>query len=40
VPEVDADAYLGRVRSIDPDIWIIEIEDPSGIGLLNFPAAI
>ncbi len=27
--------YLRRVSSIDPDIWIIEIEDRSGTGLLS-----
>jgi hypothetical protein len=36
VTEVEADAYLRRVRSIDPDIWIIEIEDRDGTGLLEF----
>lgn len=28
--EADADAYLERQLNIDPDIWIIEIEDPDG----------
>jgi hypothetical protein len=35
VPEPDADAYLRRQRAIDPDIWIIEIEDTGGSGLLH-----
>ncbi len=26
--------YLDRARAIDPDIWIIEIEDRHGTGLL------
>jgi hypothetical protein len=36
VTEAEADAYLRRIRAIDPDIWIIEIEDPGGTGLLEF----
>jgi hypothetical protein len=36
VAEAEADAYLRRIHSIDPDIWIIEIEDRSGTGLLDF----
>jgi len=36
VLEIDADQYLQRVRSIDPDIWIIEIEDAKTTGLLDF----
>ncbi len=27
VPEADADAFLDRQISFDPDIWIVEIED-------------
>jgi hypothetical protein len=37
VAEGEADSYLQRLRSIDPDIWIIEIEDPKSMGLLDFP---
>jgi|SRR5688500_7361851 hypothetical protein len=36
VLEGEADKYLQRVRSIDPDIWIIEIEDAKTAGLLEF----
>ncbi|HKQ95391.1 MAG TPA: DUF1491 family protein [Aestuariivirgaceae bacterium] len=35
VPERDADDYLARIRKIDPDIWILEVEDRSGHGLLR-----
>jgi len=36
VLEIDADQYLQRIRSVDPDIWIIEIEDAKSTGLLDF----
>jgi hypothetical protein len=32
-PEADADAYLTRQASHDPDIWILEVEMPEGRGL-------
>lgn len=28
------DDYLGRVKSVDPDIWIIDIDDRHGTGML------
>jgi hypothetical protein len=30
MPDADAEAYLARQAEIDPDAWIIEIEDKKG----------
>ena len=32
-----ADEYFKRQRSFDPDIWIIDIDDRDGTGLLSLP---
>jgi hypothetical protein len=33
--EADADAYLARQASRDPDIWILEVETPEGRHLVG-----
>lgn len=30
VPETDADRYIERQLRIDPDLWVIEVEDRQG----------
>lgn len=34
-PEADVDAYLSRQRAMDPDLWVIEVEDREGRHLLD-----
>ena len=36
--ETDVDAALARQRGYDPDLWIVEVEDPRGRHMLDDPA--
>ena len=36
-PEAEVDAALARQRDVDPDLWVIEVEDKEGRHLLDEP---
>ena len=38
VGQAEVDQFLGRQANIDPDIWVVDIDDPSGNGLLETEA--
>ena len=35
--EAEVDAALARQRGYDPDLWVVEVEDPRGRHLLDAP---
>lgn len=37
VPQDDIERFLVRQIAFDPDIWILDIDDPGGSGLLDPP---
>lgn len=37
VAEEEAGRFLERQVSFDPDVWILDIDDPKGEGLLDVP---
>ncbi len=40
VPVPDAEERLAREIRFDPDIWIVEVEDPQGRPLLDMPKGV
>jgi hypothetical protein len=37
ISEKDADAYVARQAKYDPDVWVLEIEDPKAQFILDGP---
>ncbi len=37
--EAEVDAHVARAARIDPDLWVIEIDDPDGARFLTEPVA-
>ena len=35
VRQAEIDDYITKQLNFDPDIWVVDIDDPSGTGLLN-----
>jgi len=33
--DADADAYIEKQKKYDPDIWVVEVEDPNGLYQLD-----
>ena len=36
-PEADADIYIEKAVSRDPDVWVVEVEDSQGRAFLDEP---
>ena len=35
IPDAEIETYLARQTKFDPDLWIVEVEDPAGRNFLN-----
>ena len=38
VAQAEVDSFIGRQCNFDPDVWVVDIDDPSGKGLLDIEA--
>jgi hypothetical protein len=36
-PEAEVDAAVARQRAVDPDLWVVAVEDRAGRTLLDLP---